>query len=94
MTHREYLTNLKEQKRIFNEVQSRHQLDESSMYYQLQKARNQLYNNYIDREIEREEYKAMEEMVQNYLKNIQLDVSLNGERVTDAIVKEITKGLR
>ena len=45
------------------------------------------------KKIEREELKVMEEMVSQYLKNMSFDVSLNGEKVTDAIVKEITKGL-
>lgn len=93
MNHREYLNYLREQKRVQSYVQSRSNLDESSVYFKLQQAHNKIYNDYLDREIEREELKVMEEMVSQYLKNMSFDVSLNGEKVTDAIVKEITKGL-
>lgn len=94
MNHREYLKYLREQKRITNDLRSRYQLDKDSPYYRLQEAHDKLYNSYLDREIEREELKAMEEMVSSYLKDISFDVSLNGDKVSDAIVREITKSLR
>ena len=93
MNHREYLDYLREQKRVQSYMQSRSNRDQSSAYFKLKEAHNKIYNDYLDREIEREELKVMEEMVSQYLKNMSFDVSLNGEKVTDAIVKEITKGL-
>lgn len=94
MTHQEYLQYLKQTKNLNNEVQARYQLDESSPYYRLQQARNQIYNEYMDRQIQREEIKVMEEMVSNYLRNMSIDVSLDGQKLSDAIVKEITKGFK
>jgi len=35
MTNKEYLTYLHEQKRLFNEVQSRYPIDNTSPYYSL-----------------------------------------------------------
>lgn len=94
MTNKEYLTYLHEQKRLFNEVQSRYPIDNTSPYYSLQQARNQIYNDYMDRQIESQEMKVIEEMVQNQLKNMSIDVSLNGQQISDSIAKEITKSLR
>lgn len=94
MSHKEYLTYLREQKRLIADVRSRYPLDTSSPYYQLQSAHDKLYNDYIDRQIEQEELKAMEEMVSSYLKNMSIDVSLDGEKISDAIVREITKGFK
>ena len=50
-------------------------------------------SDYYDREIERLTNLAIEEMVMEKLKSIDYNVSLNGDKITDAIVTKITKGL-
>ncbi len=94
MRHLDYLNKLKQQKRIFNDIDSRYHMDKDSWQYQLQQAHNKLYNDYIDKQIEYQEQKAIEEIVMNHLQNMNIDVYLNGEKISDAIVKEITKGFR
>lgn len=94
MTNQEYLSYLKEYKSWSNEVHSRYPLDKDSPEYKLQEARNRIYDRYLDKQIESYELKAMEDMVSRYLKNMQVDVSLDGQKISDAIVKEITKGLK
>ena len=94
MSNQEYLKYLKQTKNLMNELHNRYPLSEDNPYYQLQKARNESYNNYMDSQIQTYETKVMEEMVSNYLKNMSIDVSIDGNKIGDAIVKEITKGLR
>lgn len=94
MSHKEYLNYLMDKKRIHSYMSSRLMMDESNQYYKLQQAHDRMYNDYLDRQIQSEELKAMGEIVQSYLKDTNIQVSLNGQAVTDAIVKEITKGLR
>lgn len=93
MNNQEYASYLKEYKQWHDDVQSRYPLDKSSPEYKLQEARNKIFNRYLDKEIERHELKAMEEMVSNYLKNMSIDVSLDGQKISDAIARELTKGL-
>lgn len=50
-------------------------------------------SDYYDREIDRLTNLAIEEMVMEKLKSIDYNVSLNGDKITDAIVTQITKGL-
>ena len=94
MTNQEYLQYLKQTKNLINGVHSRYPLDENSPYARLQSARDSIYNEYMDSQIQKYEIKAMEEMVANYMKNISIDVSLDGQAISDSIVKEITKGFR
>ena len=94
MTNQEYLKYLKQTKILTNGVHSRYQLDEDNPYAKLQAAHDSMFNEYIDQKIQRYEIKAMEEMVSNYMKNINIDVSLDGQTIRDSIVKEINKGFR
>ena len=50
-------------------------------------------SDYYDREIDRLTDLAIEEMVLKKLNSIDYNVSFNGEKLTDALVKEITRGL-
>lgn len=94
MTHQSYLQYLKQTKNLFNGVHARYQLDESNPYSRIQEAHDRMFNEYIDRKIQQEEVKAMEEMVSYYMKNMSIDVSLDGKALSDSIVKEITKGFK
>ena len=93
MSYLEQLNRVKEQKRLFDSVGSRWQGDPDSPYLKMEQARNKIMDDYYDREIDRLTSLAIEEMVAKKLNGIDFDVSLNGDKITDAIVTKITKGL-
>ena len=59
----------------------------------MEQARRKIMSDYYDREIDRLTDLAIEEMVLKKLNSIDYNVSFNGEKLTDALVKEITRGL-
>lgn len=59
----------------------------------MEQAHRKIMSDYYDREIDRLTNLAIEEMVMEKLKSIDYNVSLNGDKITDAIVTKITKGL-
>ena len=93
MSYLEQLNRVKEQKRLFDSVGSRWQGDPDSPYLKMEQARKKIMDDYYDREIDRLTSLAIEEMVAKKLNGIDFDVSLNGDKITDAIVTKITKGL-
>ena len=93
MSYLEQLNRVKEQKRLFESIGSKWQGDLDSPYLKMEQARRKIMDDYYDREIDRLTNLAIEEMVAKKLNSIDFNVSLNGDKITDAIVTEITKGL-
>lgn len=50
-------------------------------------------NNYFDREIERLTEKAIQEKVISAVQNIDFSVSLDGEKITNAVIEKITDSI-
>lgn len=93
MSYLEQLNRVKEQKRLFDSVGSRWQGDPDSPYLKREQAHRKIMSDYYDREIDRLTNLAIEEMVMEKLQSIDYNVSLNGDKITDAIVTQITKRL-
>lgn len=93
MSYLEQLNRVKEQRRLFDSMGSRWQGDPDSPYLKMEQAHRKIMDDYYDREIDRLTNLAIEEMVMEKLKSIDYNVSLNGDKITDAIVTKITKGL-
>ena len=93
MSYLEQLNRVKEQKRFFDSVGDRWQGDPNSPQLKMEQAHRKIMDDYYDREIDRLTNLAIEEMVMEKLKSIDYNVSLNGDKITDAIVTKITKGL-
>lgn len=93
MTYREQLRNAKNQKQLNSRVSGSWQGDTNSIEAALYRTHKEMINDYWDREIERLTELAIEEMIEEKLRSINFDVTLNGDKITDAIAKEITKGL-
>lgn len=93
MSYAEQLERVKEQKRLHDSFESRWQGDADSPYLKMEQARRKIMSDYYDREIDRLTDLAIEEMVLKKLNSIDYNVSFNGEKLTDALVKEITRGL-
>lgn len=93
MTYREQLRNAKNQKYLNNRVSDRWQGDPNSLQAALNRTHKEMINDYWDREIERLTELAIAEMIEEKLRNIDFNVTLNGDKITDAVTKEITKGL-
>ncbi len=51
-------------------------------------------SDYYDREIERLTELAIQEMVIEKLKDIDYNVTLNGEKITDAVIEQFNRGFR
>lgn len=94
MTYREQLRNAKYQKYINSRVSSRWQGDPNSLEAALNRTHNEMISDYLDREIDRLTELAIGEMIDEKLRSINFDVTLNGDKISDAIAKEITKDLR
>lgn len=93
MSYLEQLNRVKEQKRFYDSIGDRWQGDTDSIQYKWEQAHRRIMNDYYDREIDRLTNLAIEEMVMDKLNSINYNVSLNGDKITDAIVTQITKGL-
>lgn len=93
MSYLEQLNRVKEQKRFFDSVGDRWQGDPNSPQLKMEQAHRKIMDDYYDREIDRLTNLAIEEMVMEKLNSINYNVSLDGNKITDAIVTKITKGL-
>ena len=93
MTYREQLRNAKNQKYLNNRVKERWQGDPNSIQAALSRTHKEMINDYWDREIERLTELAIAEMIEEKLRSIDFNVTLNGDKITDAVAKEITKDL-
>ena len=92
MSYQEQLRRVKEQKRLHDSFGSRWQGDPNSPYVAREQAHRQIISDYYDREIERLTELAIQETVMEKLKGIDYNVTLNGEKITDAIITQFTKG--
>lgn len=92
MSYQAQLKRVKEQKHLQDSIGSRWQGDQNSPYLAVEKAHRQIMSNYLDKEIERLTALAIREQIAEQLKNIAYNVTLNGEKITDAIVQQFTKG--
>lgn len=80
-------------KRLYNDSHNRYTTNKSSAYTALDKAHQQIMNNYFDKEIERLTEKAIQEKVISAVQNIDFSVSLDGEKITNAVIEKITDGI-
>lgn len=78
---------------IYNNIHNHYTTNKSSAYTELEKARRQIMNNYFDREIEKLTEKAIQEKVISAVQNIDFSVSLDGEKITNAVIEKITDGI-
>lgn len=51
-------------------------------------------SDYYDREIERLTALAIQELVEREIKSIDYNVTLNGEKITDAVIEQFNRGFR
>lgn len=93
MSYLEQLNRVKEQKPLFDSLGSRWQGDPDSPYLKREQAYRKIMDDYYDREIDRHTALAIEEMIIKKLNSIDFNISLNGDKISDAIITEITKGL-
>lgn len=94
MSYREQLQRVKEQKRQHDNFSSRWQGDPNSPYVAREQAHRKIVSEYYDREIERLTDLAIQEMVLEKLKDIDYNVTLNGEKITDAVIEQFNRGFR
>ena len=93
MNYREQLRIAKNQKYLNNRASGRWQGEPDSLGATIYRTHKEMINDYWDREIDRLTELAIGEMIEEKLRSIDFDVTLNGDKITDAIAKEITKGL-
>lgn len=92
MTYNEQLKKLQNQKRLHNLASEKKHLDKDSLWYSIEQAKSKIYNDYLDREIEKMTQLAIQEEINNQLNNIDFSVSINGDKLTDEISKAIFNG--
>lgn len=94
MSYRNQLQRVKQQKRLNDNFNNRFQDKHYSPYTAREQAHRQIMSNYFDREIERLTDLATHEMVIEKLKSIDYNVTLNGEKITDAVIEQFSRGFR
>lgn len=92
MSYQEQLRKVKDEKRIHESISNRYQGDPNSINYKLQQSRTQAISGYYDREIERLTDLAIQELIAQRLQDIDYNVTLNGDKITDAIITQFSKG--
>lgn len=86
----EYLKDLQERSSILERCAFKG--DQNSIQAKFDQARKQIYNDYLQRQINECRDKAIEEKVMSMLNNIDFNVQLNGKQISDSIAAEIVKG--
>ena len=94
LSYTEQLHRVKEQKRLHDSYKSRWQGDPDSPYLKVEQAHRRILSDYYDREIERLTDLAIQEQVMKRLNEIDYNVTINGEKLTDAIIEQFNKGFR
>lgn len=82
-----------QKKRLYNNSRNRYDTNISNIYTALDKARRQIMNDYFNKEIERLTEKTIEEKVISAVHNIDFSVSLDGEKITNAVIEKITENI-
>lgn len=94
MSYQEQLQRVKQQKWLHDRAGTRWQGDPDSPYLKREQAHRQIMSDYYDREIERLTALAIQELIEKELKSIDYNVTLNGEKITDAVIEQFNRGFR
>ena len=89
MSYSEQLQRVKEAKLVHESIGSRWQGDYNHPMAIRERTHRKMISEYYDREIDRLTELAIQEKITEKLDNIDFNVMLNGQKLTDAIAREI-----
>jgi hypothetical protein len=72
---------------------SKWQGDPNSPYVAMEQAHKRILLDYLDKEVDRLTDLAIKELIIQRLNEIDYNVTVNGEKITDAIITQFTRGL-
>ena len=94
MSYTEQLARVKKSKRLHDSLGSRWQGDNTHPMAIREQTHNRMISEYYDREIDRLTELAILEIISEKLECIDFGVLINGNKLTDAIAKEIVSDLK
>lgn len=80
-------------KQAYNRSQNRYKSNASDIYTALNEVRRRMINNHYDREIERLTAQSIQEKVVREVEKIDFSVSLDGEKIANAVAKKIAENI-
>lgn len=92
MSYQTQLQRTKAQSNLYDSIKSHWQGDANSPYLAVENAHREIMSGYLHKEVERLTALAIREQIVEQLQSIDYNVTLNGEKITDAIVQQFTKG--
>ena len=93
MSYTSQLHAVQQQRHLYNSMGSKWQGDPNSPYVAMEQAHKRILLDYLDREVDRLTDLAIKELIIQRLNEIDYNVTVNGEKITDAIITQFTRGL-
>lgn len=93
MSYTQQLHAVQQQSHLYNSMGSKWQGDPNSPYVAMEQAHKRILLDYLDKEVDRLTDLAIKELIIQRLNEIDYNVTVNGEKITDAIITQFTRGL-
>lgn len=91
--YKEQLDRLRQQRYFNSALANSDLIDKDSISYKLDQQHKEMYNRFLDNEIDKTYKLYIREVIQEELSKINYTVDVDGEKITDAVIKHLTKGL-